>query len=61
MKVLALHSQFEITFHLEDGKTLTAAEVWIPRPGPEQITVTFCGIDVFATPALELLSQIEAM
>ncbi|MDW6065290.1 hypothetical protein SAZ11_55195 [Streptomyces sp. FXJ1.4098] len=34
MKVLALHPQFEIVFHLEDGKTLGAAEVWIPRPGP---------------------------
>ncbi|HWG24951.1 hypothetical protein [Actinospica sp.] len=61
MKVLALHPQFEITFFLDDGKTLTAAEVWIPRPGPEQITVTFRGIDVFATPARELLTRIEAM
>jgi hypothetical protein len=61
MKVLALHPQFEITFFLDDGKTLTAAEVWIPRPGPEQITVTFRGIDVFATPAHELLTRIETM
>lgn len=61
MKVLALHPQFEITFLIEDGKTLSAAEVWIPRPGPETITVTFLGIDVFATPARELLTQIESM
>ncbi len=61
MRVLALHPQFEINFLIEDGKTLTAAEVWIPRPGPEQITVTFRGIDVFATPALELLTQLESM
>lgn len=61
MKVLALHPQFEITFLIEDGKTLTAAEVWIPRSGPEKITVTFRGIAVFTTPALELLTQIEAM
>lgn len=61
MKVLALHPQFEITFLIEDGKTLTAAEVWTPRPGPEDITVTFGGINVFTTPALELLTQIEAM
>lgn len=61
MKVLALHPQFEITFHLSDGKTLTAAEVWIPRPGPEEITVTFRGIDVFTTPARQLLEQIESM
>ncbi len=61
MKVLALHPQFEITFLIEDGKTLGAAEVWIPRPGPEAITVTYRGIDVFATPALELLTWIESM
>ncbi|MFD8377928.1 hypothetical protein ACFV2X_05010 [Streptomyces sp. NPDC059679] len=61
MKVLALHPQFEIVFHLEDGKTLGAAEVWIPRPGPEDITVRFRGIDVFRTPARELLGRLVAM
>ncbi|PLW72647.1 hypothetical protein GQS52_04615 [Streptomyces sp. SCUT-3] len=61
MKVTALHSQFEIVFHLEDGKTLTSAEVWIPRPGPEEITVRFRGIDVFRTPARQLLEQLRAM
>ncbi|MFC8717731.1 hypothetical protein [Kitasatospora sp. NPDC057198] len=61
MKVLALHPQFEIVFHLEDGRSLTGAEVWIPRPGPERITVRFRGVDVFRTPALHLLDQLEAM
>lgn len=61
MRVVGVHPQFEITFLLEDGRTLTAAEVWIPRPGPEEITVTFRGIDVFATPARELLTRIESM
>ncbi|MFI1329087.1 hypothetical protein ACH4U7_02895 [Streptomyces sp. NPDC020845] len=61
MKVLALHPQFEIVFHLEDGKTLGAAEVWIPRPGPEDITVRFRGIDVFRTPARELPGRLAAM
>jgi hypothetical protein len=61
MTVLALHPQFEIKFALEDGKTLTGAEVWIPRPGPEQITVTFRGINVFTTPARQLLDRIEEM
>jgi hypothetical protein len=59
MTVLALHPQFEIKFSLDDGKTLTAAEVWIPRLGPEEITVRFRGIDVFTTPARDLLRQIE--
>ncbi|MEU5545756.1 hypothetical protein AB0G85_25675 [Streptomyces sioyaensis] len=61
MKVTALHPQFEIVFHLEDGKTLTSAEMWIPRPGPEEITVRFRGIDVFRTPARQLLEQLEGM
>ncbi|MFI5529679.1 hypothetical protein ACIA8O_14185 [Kitasatospora sp. NPDC051853] len=59
MKVVALHPQFEIVFHFERSKVLRAAEVWIPRPGPEQITVRFRGIDVFGTPALRLLEHLE--
>jgi transposase len=61
MKILALHPQFEILFHCEDGKTLSAAEVWIPRPGPQDITVRFRGLDVFRTPARQLLDRIVAM
>ncbi|WP_030463591.1 hypothetical protein [Kitasatospora sp. NRRL B-11411] len=61
MKVLALHPQFEIVFHFERGKVLHAAEVWIPQPGPEEITVRFRGVDVFRTPALQLLRQLEEM
>ncbi|MFD8588032.1 hypothetical protein ACFV1B_00485 [Streptomyces sp. NPDC059637] len=61
MKVLTLHDQFEIVFTLRDGKALTSAEVWIPRPGAEEITVRFRGIDVFRTPALQLVEQLEAM
>ncbi|MFJ9518411.1 hypothetical protein ACIRPK_09115 [Kitasatospora sp. NPDC101801] len=30
MKVLAVHPQFEIVFHIWRGKALRAAEVWIP-------------------------------
>ncbi|MGW7353121.1 hypothetical protein [Streptomyces sp. NPDC054784] len=61
MKVLALHAQFEILFRLHDGKSLTASEVWIPRPGPAEVIVRFRGIDVFRTPALELVAQLERM
>ncbi|CAM5646360.1 MULTISPECIES: hypothetical protein [Streptomyces] len=61
MKVTALHEQFEIVFHCEDGRTLTAAEVWIPRPGPEEITVRFRGVDVFRTPARRLLDHLREM
>ncbi|MFF3911699.1 hypothetical protein ACFYZJ_38560 [Streptomyces sp. NPDC001848] len=59
MKVTALHSQFEIVFHCEDGKTLTAAEVGIPRPGEEDITVRFRGTDVFRTPARRLIQHLQ--
>ncbi|OKI05369.1 hypothetical protein A6A06_07665 [Streptomyces sp. CB02923] len=61
MKVTALHEQFEIVFHCEDGATLTSAEVWIPRPGSEEITVHFRGVDVFRTPARKLLERLEEM
>ncbi len=61
MKVLALHPQFEIVFHIKDSKTLRAAEVWIPREGPQDITVRFRGIDVFRTPALQLVTQLEEL
>ena len=61
MKVTALHSQFEIVFTFQDGKTLSTSEVWIPRPGPEKITVRFRDIDVFGTPALQLVAQFEDM
>ncbi|MFD7667942.1 hypothetical protein [Streptomyces sp. NPDC059788] len=61
MKATVLHPQFEVVFHFEDGETLTAAEVWIPRPGPEQITVRFRGIDVFRTPARKLLERLQEM
>jgi len=60
MKVLAVHPQFEIVCHLEDGRTLTSAEVWIPRPGPEEVNVRFRGSDVFRTPARQLLDELEA-
>ncbi|WP_246102779.1 hypothetical protein [Streptomyces piniterrae] len=61
MRILTLHPQFEINFVMEDAKTLEYAELWIPRPGPEHITVRFRGIDVFRTPALQLIRQIEEM
>ncbi|WP_211227757.1 hypothetical protein [Shimazuella kribbensis] len=62
MKVLALHSQFEIVFHIENGKTLSASEIWIPDNSDSiRINIRFRGIDIFRTPALQLLKQIENM
>jgi hypothetical protein len=51
---------FPLGMPADDLKT-AAAEVWIPRPGPEDITVRFRGIDVFRTPARELLGRLAAM
>ncbi|MGW7353124.1 hypothetical protein [Streptomyces sp. NPDC054784] len=61
MKVTALHAQFEIVFTFLDGKTLSTSEVWIPRPGQEEITVCFRGVDVFRTPALRLVEQLRGL
>jgi hypothetical protein len=58
-------SSFATTFGLEDGRTLTWLEVHAPRTGQgdggEELTVTWRGIDVFRTPALELLERIEEL
>lgn len=59
MKVDTVLPQFAITFHIEDGKTLTSVEIWRPFDGPEQISVTWRGTDVFQTPATEVLAQLE--
>ena len=60
MKIDTVLPQFAITFHIEDGKTLTSVEIWRPFDGPEQISVTWRGTDVFHTPAHEVMARIEA-
>jgi hypothetical protein len=59
MTIDVAHPQYEITFNLEDGKSLTSLTIFRPRPGPEQVTVAWRGIDVFATRADEVLDRIE--
>jgi len=58
MTVHVAHPQVEITFNLEDGKTLTSINIFRPRPGSDEVTVTWRGIDVFATPAEEVLDRL---
>ena len=60
MKIDTVLPQFAITFHIEDGRTLTSVEIWRPFDGPERISVTWRGIDVFQTPAAEVMAHIEA-
>lgn len=59
MRISAAHPQIVLFFHLEDGRTLTAVEVFRPQPGPEEITVTWRGIDVFATRAEDFFDRVE--
>jgi hypothetical protein len=58
MRVLVEHPEIDIFFNLEDGKTLTSVEIL--RPRSEEVTVTWRGIDVFATRAESLLHRLEA-
>ena len=59
MTVTVNHPQFTIMFHIQDGKTLTAAEIFRPRRGPEEIRVTWRGIDVFAMRAEDFFDRVE--
>lgn len=77
LTVFLERARFTTTFGLEDGQRLTWLELHAPRqyeepeggsgdgvgggPGGEELTVTWRGIDVFRTPALELLERIEAL
>lgn len=59
MKVSVVHPQCRIFFNLEDGKTLTSVEILRPQPGPEEISVTWRGVDVFATRADDFFDRVE--
>jgi len=59
MEVDVILPQYEITCHLDDGRTLASVEIFRPRPGPEEVVVTWRGIDVFATRADEVLDRAE--
>lgn len=61
MKVTVLHPQLGIVFHCDDGATAAFIELWAPGAGPDEITVTWRGLDVFRTPAPELLERIRAL
>ncbi|MEY9931248.1 hypothetical protein ABH926_005897 [Catenulispora sp. GP43] len=60
MKIDTVLPQFAITFHIEDGRTLTSVEIWRPFEGPEEISVTWRGVDVFRTPAAVVMAAVEA-
>ena len=49
-----------MVLHFEDGKSLTAVEVWRPWDENADVRVLYDGIDVFRTPALELLDILRS-
>lgn len=63
-KLFVVRPTFTAIFACEDGYSLTAVELWAPVTGrgSDRITVelhgNLPGIDVFATPALEILDQL---
>ncbi|MFI6693902.1 hypothetical protein ACIBLA_19500 [Streptomyces sp. NPDC050433] len=63
--VLAAHPRFQVVAHCEDGSSVTAVEVWQPAPSTRRdapdIAVLFRGLDIFRTPARELLAQLAAL
>ena len=60
MEIDVVHPRFAVTFNIDDGKTLSSVEVWRPQPGPKEVTITWRGIDIFDTPADEVMDAIEA-
>ncbi|NUP47386.1 MAG: hypothetical protein HOW97_08735 [Catenulispora sp.] len=60
MKIYTQLDQFDILFSSEDGKTLTSLDIARPYEDDADVTVTWRGIDVFRTPARELMERIEA-
>jgi hypothetical protein len=60
MQIYTQLPQFDIMFSSEDGKTLTSLDIARPYDDDADVTVTWRGIDVFRTPARELMERIEA-
>ncbi|MEY9858675.1 hypothetical protein ABH935_004290 [Catenulispora sp. GAS73] len=60
MQIYTQLPDFDIMFASEDGKTLTSLDIARPYEDDADVTVTWRGIDVFRTPARELMQQIEA-
>lgn len=63
--LIADHPRFEVVARLGDGTGVTTIDVWRPRPatqpGGTEITVCCEGLDVFGTPARELLAALASL
>ncbi|MFI8993387.1 hypothetical protein [Streptomyces sp. NPDC053542] len=58
-KVLIVHPEFEIVLAAEDGKSLTAIEAWRFENDEADVRVEFNGMDIFRTPARDLIQRIS--
>ncbi|NUP49599.1 MAG: hypothetical protein HOW97_20155 [Catenulispora sp.] len=59
-KITTTGPGFELVLILDDAVSVTAIEVWRPRDPRTDITVRYDGLDVFRTPAAQLLELIRA-
>ncbi|MBR7836813.1 hypothetical protein KDL01_26265 [Actinospica durhamensis] len=61
-KLFVTRPSFTAILACEDGETLTAAEFWTPEEHDgDRITVELLGIDVFRTPALDVLDHLTGL
>jgi hypothetical protein len=59
-QIVATAPGFNLVLVLDDGISVTAIEVWRPRDPAADITVRYDGLDVFRTPAVQLLDLLRA-
>ncbi|MGI5468595.1 hypothetical protein [Streptomyces sp. CA-132043] len=57
-KVLIAHPECEVVLLADDGKSLTAIEAWRFENAEADVRVEFNGLDIFRTPARELIQRI---
>ncbi|WP_078600981.1 hypothetical protein [Streptomyces violens] len=58
-KVLIVHPDFEVVLLADDGETLTGVETWRFENEEADVQVEFDGMDVFRTPAHDLIQRIS--
>lgn len=58
-KALIVHPEFEVVLLSDDGKTLTGLEAWRFENDDADVRVKFNGMDVFRTPARDLIQGIS--
>ncbi|MFI7101457.1 hypothetical protein ACIBK8_19035 [Streptomyces sp. NPDC050161] len=57
VKLKVDHHSMDIVAHLEDGKTVTAIELWRFENDVPDVRVLLDNVDIFRTPAKEVLRQ----